>query len=116
MPTSTRNRPRARPRTAKGKKKDSGGRRWLNALIVAGIVGLVAAAVFFGRNPGEIAGAETGPGGYAYQVGEPGSGEAAPAIQLPAADGGTFDLAEARGETVLLYFQEGLMCQPCGIS
>src|SRR5260370_18568734 len=37
----------------------------------------------------------------------------APAIQLPSTAGGTFDLASQRGKTVLLYFQEGLTCQPC---
>jgi peroxiredoxin Q/BCP len=28
-------------------------------------------------------------------------------------DGKTFDLAGMRGKTVLLYFQEGIDCQPC---
>ncbi|MBW3577400.1 MAG: redoxin domain-containing protein [Actinobacteria bacterium] len=87
----------------------------MTALVVAGIVGLVTAAIFLGSGPGggDAAGAQTGPGGFTYQVGEPGAGEPAPPIQLPAASGGSFDLADARGETVLLYFQEGLMCQPC---
>jgi peroxiredoxin len=52
-------------------------------------------------------------GKYAFQVGSPGSGEQAPAIQLPSTAGGTFDLSAQRGKTVLLYFQEGLTCQPC---
>ncbi len=46
-------------------------------------------------------------------MGSPGPGEMAPAIQLPSTAGGTFDLASQRGKTVLLYFQEGLTCQPC---
>ncbi len=58
-----------------------------------------------------------GPGGTtertAYDVGSPGIGAEAPAFSLPASSGGTVDLADYRGETVLLYFQEGLMCQPC---
>ncbi len=48
-----------------------------------------------------------------FQVGSPGPGEQAPAIQLPSTAGGKFDLASQRGKTVLLYFQEGLTCQPC---
>lgn len=52
-------------------------------------------------------------GKYAFQVGKPGPGEKAPPIKLPSTGGGTFDLASLRGQTVLLYFQEGVMCQPC---
>src|SRR5260370_16920797 len=32
---------------------------------------------------------------------------------LRSTTGGTFYLASMRGKTVLLYFQEGLTCQPC---
>ncbi len=52
-------------------------------------------------------------GKYAFQVGSPGPGQQASALQLPSTAGGTFDLASQRGKTVLLYFQEGLTCQPC---
>ena len=52
-------------------------------------------------------------GQYTFTVGQPGPGATAPAIQLPSTAGGTFDLAALRGKTVLLYFQEGLTCQPC---
>src|SRR5207244_6177844 len=52
-------------------------------------------------------------GQYAFQVGKPGPGEQAPSIVLPSTTGGTFDLTSMRGKTVLLYFQEGLTCQPC---
>lgn len=37
----------------------------------------------------------------------------APAIQLSTSSGTSFDLASLRGKTVLLYFEEGLTCQPC---
>lgn len=116
MLTSTRDERRARARqTAKTKRTRPSGNRWLTPLIVVGIVGLVAAAIFLGDGPGggSATGTDTGPGGYAYQVGQPGPGEPAPPITLTAAGGGTFTLTDARGETVLLYFQEGLMCQPC---
>jgi peroxiredoxin len=52
-------------------------------------------------------------GQYPYAVGSPGQGAAAPAIKLTATDGSSFDLAAWRGKTVLLYFQEGVGCQPC---
>ena len=58
-----------------------------------------------------------GPGGTtdprSYDVGSPGVGEMAPTFSLPASTGETVGLADYRGQTVLLYFQEGLMCQPC---
>jgi len=47
-------------------------------------------------------------GKYRFQVGAPAPGQLAPPIRL-----GTFNLADQRGKTVLLYFQEGLTCQPC---
>ena len=52
-------------------------------------------------------------GRYAYQVGKPGPGEVAPPIRLSTTRGTTFDLASYRGKTVLIYFQEGITCQPC---
>lgn len=52
-------------------------------------------------------------GQYPFQVGQPGPGAAAPPIRLPSTRGGTLDLASLRGQRVLLYFQEGIMCQPC---
>ena len=55
-----------------------------------------------------------GSGGYTYAVGSPGPGDQAPGVKLPATSGGSFDLASYRGKKpVLLYFQEGLTCQPC---
>jgi peroxiredoxin Q/BCP len=56
---------------------------------------------------------ESSASGYPFQVGSPGPGDQAPPLVLPAADGTSFDLAAEAGNTVLLYFQEGLMCQPC---
>lgn len=50
---------------------------------------------------------------YPYKVGQPGPGRPAPSIALASTTGGTFNLAAHRGTTTLLYFQEGLTCQPC---
>jgi peroxiredoxin len=55
----------------------------------------------------------TGPSAYPYQVGSPGPGRAAPVFTLAASTGGQVSLAAYRGKTVLLFFQEGLTCQPC---
>jgi peroxiredoxin Q/BCP len=51
--------------------------------------------------------------GYAHVSGEPGAGEIAPDFTLPASTGGEVSLSDYGGRSVLLYFQEGLMCQPC---
>lgn len=56
-----------------------------------------------------------GTGKYVYQVGKPGPGEAAPPIRLAATTGETFDLVSQRGKFILLYFQEGIMCEPCWV-
>ena len=83
------------------------------AVVVVGVAIIALGVIFFLNNQG---GASTGTGQasqYAFQVGSPGPGATAPEIKLLATDGSTFDLAAMRGKTVLLYFQEGLTCQPC---
>ena len=55
----------------------------------------------------------SGAGAYPYQVGSPGPGQAAPEFTLAASTGGNISLSAYRGKTVLLFFQEGLTCQPC---
>ena len=62
-----------------------------------------------GRSPAR----DPAAGRYEFQVGKPGAGAAAPGFGLPSTKGGTLDLASLRGKRVLLYFQEGIMCQPC---
>lgn len=52
-------------------------------------------------------------GKFAYQVGKPGPGQEAPPVRLPTTSGDVFDLTKMHGKTVLLYFQEGVTCQPC---
>ena len=83
--------------------------------LIGGIALVIAVlGIIFARNSPEVAvsGAEQA-GMYPFEVGDPGPGQEAPAMQLPSTAGGTFDLAALRGKTVLLYFQEGIMCQPC---
>lgn len=84
---------------------------------VAGVIALalvVLAAAYYGNNPPRSPSARASEdSSYPYQVGRPGPGEAAPSFRLPSASGETFDLAAARGTTVLLFFHEGAMCQSC---
>ena len=96
------------------KRRDPGVGLWV-ALIVGAAV-LALSVIFYLTNAASGTNSTTGSnqaGKYAFQVGSPGPGQQAPAIQLPSTTGGTFDLASQRGKTVLLYFQEGLTCQPC---
>ena len=84
--------------------------------IIIGVAVVALSIVFFFNNGSTPSTNQAGTGKagqYAFQVGHPGPGEVAPAIHLPSTAGGTFNLAAFRGKTVLLYFQEGLTCQPC---
>ncbi len=72
-------------------------------LVVAAIIGL-----YLLRSSSNSASA------YPFAIGSPGPGQIAPPVRLPATTGSSFDLASYRGKApVLLYFQEGLTCQPC---
>lgn len=48
-----------------------------------------------------------------YDVGQPGPGEPAPDFTLTGTNGEQVSLKDYRGQNVMLYFQEGLTCQPC---
>jgi peroxiredoxin len=85
-------------------------------ILIASIIGaaiVVLGFVFFHNSTHNTGNGSSLAGQYAFQVGSPGPGAQAPQITLPATNGTTFDLAAQRGKTVLLYFQEGLTCQPC---
>jgi len=98
----------SRPRTA-SRHKRRGPSGALKAALVVGLAIAALGAMFALSNRG---GAGQG-GRYPYQVGKPGPGEPSPPLTLPSTDGSTFDLGALRGQTVLLYFQEGVGCQPC---
>ncbi|MDQ3384497.1 MAG: peroxiredoxin family protein [Actinomycetota bacterium] len=85
-------------------------RRLLTQIAIIGVVVLVALYLLARDSGEEAAGAAGGP---PFSVGEPGVGAEAPPFRLEATNGEIFDLAEQRGENVLLYFQEGVGCQPC---
>lgn len=50
--------------------------------------------------------------GSGYESLDPSAGDVAPPLKL-ASTAGPVDLADFKGERVLLYFQEGIGCQPC---
>ena len=103
---STTKTPAPKTRPAKG-----AGRRWLTWTIAA--AGLVIALVaLYGIFSGASAPKDTGTAKN-YAVGQPGRGEAAPAFTLQDTTGRYLSLADYKGKSVLLYFQEGLTCQPC---
>ena len=86
-------------------------RRWIItwggiAAVTAAIV-TVLYVIFSGGS------STAGAGKYPYQAGSPGAGQAAPGFTLAASSGGNISLSQFRGKTVLLFFQEGLTCQPC---
>jgi peroxiredoxin Q/BCP len=90
--------------------------RTLGMRVAAAVaVGLVALAAIFllGTGSGGKRAGNGKAGQYKFAVGQPAPGAQAPEFQLPSTSGSTFDLASARGHKVLLYFQEGLSCQPC---
>jgi len=80
---------------------------WSLAVVAVAVVGLYFLSH---RSSTPTAGA----GAYPYAVGSPGPGHIALGLRLPSTAGGTFDLANYRGkQSVLLFFQEGLTCEPC---
>jgi len=96
-------------RQAEQRRAEQARRLRNRVLIAAGGAVAVLAAIFLISTGG----GSSGGGSYAFQVGSPGPGQPAPPIQLASTQGGQFNLAALRGKTVLLYFQEGLTCQPC---
>lgn len=71
--------------------------------VIAVVVGVAAFNTFSSADQQRIA----------YDVGRPGPGEPAPDFTLMGVSGEPFRLADQRGRQVLLYFHEGLMCDPC---
>jgi peroxiredoxin len=89
--------------------------RALRVRIAAGLAAalVVLGAVFLIARGGGPSGGGGEAGEYDFEVGSPGPGERAPDIELTTTEGEDFDLSSLRGSKVLLYFQEGIGCQPC---
>lgn len=101
-----------KPRQVKAKRQPRRPFRLSGGWIVAGValvilMGILALVWSGQTNQAGKAGKEQ------FQVGSPGPGAAAPPIKLMATDGSAFDLSTYKDKTVLLYFQEGVGCQPC---
>ncbi len=88
-------------------------RTGVKAGVFLGLAVIVLGLIYFLNNVNGSSANSSQTSKYPFQVGTPGPGEQAPPIVLQSTDGSTFDLAALRGKTVLLFFQEGLACQPC---
>jgi peroxiredoxin len=106
-PSAGRSRPRQSPQAVAAQARQRRGRlRWLAATVVVLAAVAVLYAVFQHAT-------HTSSSHGDYPVGQPAVGATAPSFDLAASTGGQVSLADYRGKTVLLYFQEGLTCQPC---
>jgi len=88
-------------------------RTGVKALVFSGAALLVLGVIYFLNMTSSSSAGTKQAGKYPFVSGDPGPGTSAPPIVLPSTDGRTFDLAALRGKTVLLFFQEGLSCEPC---
>ena len=109
MTTNTARSKKRPPARARGEKKSTPQRSQSWLLVGLGVLVAIGVlvAVYTANRP------KTTAGSYRYDVGSPGPGQRAPDFALQAADGSTVTLSSLHGQTVLLYFQEGLTCQPC---
>ncbi|ASD22491.1 alkyl hydroperoxide reductase [Cryobacterium sp. LW097] len=92
----------------------------LAVLIGAGVVVAIFSAFFLilAQDSGPAQPAQSAPmvrsdDAADYAVGSPGVGEMAPGFAMESTSGDTVDLTDYAGKSVLLYFHEGLGCQPC---
>jgi len=85
----------------------------LKIVLIVGVAVVALGMIFYLNAVNSQGSSSNGSSAYPYVVANPGQGQVAPEIKLPATNGTTFDLAAQRGKTVLLFFQEGLSCEPC---
>lgn len=81
-------------------------------MLVLVVFAVVVLALIYQSSQSKHSGAAGG-NGYPHAVGQPRAGDTAPGFSLTSGSGGQVSLADFRGKNVLLYFQEGLSCQPC---
>lgn len=92
----------------------SGNRWWTIAWALLAVIAVGGLYLVYSTSAGgQDADTASAASGYRHVSGEPGAGEVAPPFTLPSSTGGQISVSDYRGESVLLYFQGGLMCQPC---
>lgn len=116
MPTtSTRSTGPGRGRTTKRghptSRRPQHSRRTIIIVAVSIIAVLLALFVIYDNASNKAS--SDGATNQSYDVGSPDIGDTAPGLTLQSAAGGAVSLSDYRGQNVLLYFQEGLTCQPC---
>jgi peroxiredoxin len=102
--------------TSQHKQRLGGQAVWRRGWIIGGagiaVLTIVALYLVYQGSPGKH-GATARGSGFTHVAGQPGAGSAAPTFTLTSGTGGQVSLTDFRGRNVLLYFQEGLSCQPC---
>jgi peroxiredoxin len=112
-PAARRRKGQAAVRSAALMSRQRRGRAITAAMVVTvAAVAVVVLYLVFRSGSGATHSAASG-SGYPHAVGDPKAGTAAPPFTLTSGNGKPVSLADYRGKTVLLYFQEGLSCQPC---
>jgi peroxiredoxin len=103
---------KGRPTTPSLRKPESAKQK---QVIVASIIGVgfLIAITFIALGNRGIPSGIAKPLAAGYAIGTPGPGVKAPDFTLPSTSGGNVTLADYRGKTVLLFFHEGIGCQPC---
>lgn len=101
----------AKPTTADTARKRSRYRVIIGAGALLAAAAVVGGAILGARQAAPVPMATASDAGYA--TGTPGPGSSAPDFTLPSTSGRNVSLSAYRGKTVLLYFHEGLGCQPC---
>lgn len=106
------NRPRATRAVAQARTARGPHRATLIGVAVIAVFAVVVLYLVY-QGPRDNRDATAGGSGSAHVAGQPGIGATAPAFTLASNTGREISLADYRGKNVLLYFQEGLTCQPC---
>lgn len=90
-------------------------RRWSlqRTLITAGVAVAVLAVIVIVAVVAQPGAPDRPAASTSYAVGTPGPGAEAPSFTLSSTTGGRASLSDYRGKRVLLFFHEGLGCQPC---
>ncbi|HEY0259674.1 MAG TPA: peroxiredoxin family protein [Lacisediminihabitans sp.] len=89
-------------------------RSYLPAIITVGVLAIMFGAFWLLLPPQHTSAAvHTADAHPTYVVGDPGPGTPAPPFSLESTDGKTVQLSDYRGKSVLLFFHEGIGCQPC---